>query len=310
MISRLPTLYANQRALDAMAQRRSALTDTQLQLSTGKRVNDPSDDPLAAVQAERLRSQLARIAIEQRMTGFARQMLSTAESTLGQVGDSIQFARESLVSAGNGALAPADRALIAQQVRGVRDELVALANRRDGAGGYVFGGQGTALAPFDALDGTPIDPAAPGAPGTHPGEQQTGLDTDWSTSQNGRAVFLDADGSTLFEALDTVIGWLEDADASGTQITAALTAATDRLDTALERVLLARTRAGEQLRAIDAHESALGGGELDVRERLSDLVDLDFAAALSEFQNNQTVLGAAMQTYAQIARMSLFDYLR
>ena len=63
-MTRIPTMYAHQRALDAMAQRRSALNGDQLQLSTGKRVNDPSDDPLAAAQAERLRSQLARISIE------------------------------------------------------------------------------------------------------------------------------------------------------------------------------------------------------------------------------------------------------
>ncbi len=307
MIPRLPTLYANQRALDAMAQRRSALTNTQLQLSTGKRVNDPADDPLAAAQSERLRAQLARIALEQRMTGFARQMLSTAENALGQVSDSIQFARESLVGAGNGALGSADRALIAQQLRGVRDQLVAQANLRDGAGGFIFGGQGATSLPFDPVTGAPIDS---GSGGTHPGEQQTGLDVSYSTSQNGRGIFVDADGTTLFESLDTVIGWLEDADASGADITNALTHATDRLDAALERVVMARTRAGEQLRALDAHESALGSGELDVRERLSDLVDLDFAAAISSFQNDQTALSAAMQTYAQIARMSLFDYLR
>ena len=140
-MTRIPTMYAHQRALDVMAQRRTALNNDQLQLSTGKRVNDPSDDPLAVAQAERLRSQLARISIESRMVGFARQMLSNAESTLGQVGDALQFARESLVAAGNGAMSTADRALIAQQLSGVRDQLVSLANRRDGAGGYVFGGR-------------------------------------------------------------------------------------------------------------------------------------------------------------------------
>ena len=42
---------------------------------------------------------------------------------------------------------------------------------------------------------------------------------------------------------------------------------------------------------------------------MSDLVDVDFAKAISDFQNNQTALSAAMKTYSQISKMSLFDYL-
>lgn len=309
-MTRIPTLYAHQRALDAMAQRRSALTNDQLQLSTGKRVNDPADDPLAAAQAERLRSQLARISIENRMIGFARQMLSTAEVTLGQVGDALQFARESLVAAGNGAMTPADRALIAQQLKGVRDQLVSLANRRDGAGGHVFGGQGAANAPFDATTGEPLDPLSSDPPGPHSGEQHTGLEASYTTSQDGRAIFMDgATGKTVFAALDDVIGLLEDETVDSATLTTRLSEAIDGLDATHERVLMARTRAGEQLRAIDSHESALANGELDARERLSDLVDLDYAAAISSFLNNRTSLDAAMSTYAQIARLSLFDYL-
>lgn len=302
-MTRIPTMYAHQRALEAMAQRRSALTGDQLQLSTGRRVNDPSDDPLATAQAERLRSQLARISIESRMIGFARQMLSGAESTLGQVGDALQFARESLVSAGNGASSAADRALIARQLSGVRDQLVTLANSRDGAGGYVFGGQGATTAPFDASTGEPVDPVP------HPGEQYTGLEAKYTTSQDGRAIFVDSSGQTLFAVLDGIIGVLSDGGADPAEVGSALSQAADALDAGFERVLMARTNAGEQLRAIDVHESALANGDLDARERLSDLVDLDYAAAISNFQNNRTSLEAAMTTYAQIARLSLFDYL-
>src|SRR5690606_15536667 len=153
--------------------------------------------------------------------------LSTAESTLAQVGDALQFARENLVSAGNGAMDPNDRALIAQQLRGVRDQLVSLANRRDGAGGYVFGGQGTAIAPCDAVTGAPIDPVPPsGPPGAHPGEQQTGIEARYTTSQDGRAVFVDGGGRTVFEALDDVIALLE---SNGPDLTAGLATATDAL---------------------------------------------------------------------------------
>ena len=53
----------------------------------------------------------------------------------------------------------------------------------------------------------------------------------------------------------------------------------------------------------------LESGELDARGRLSDLVDVDYADAISRFQNNRTTLEAAMTAYGQIARMTLFNYL-
>src|SRR5690606_31477113 len=76
-----------------------------------------------------------------------------------------------------------------------------------------------------------------------------------------------------------------------------------------ERLLVTRTRAGEQLRAIDARERLLEGGEIEASGRLSGLVDVDYASAITRFQQNQTALEAAMATYSKVARLSLFDYL-
>ncbi len=82
-MNRIATLFSFERSLDAMNERRAALGRAQLQMSTGKRVNAPSDDPLGAAQAERTRSQLARIALERRMIDFARTMLGQADNAMG-----------------------------------------------------------------------------------------------------------------------------------------------------------------------------------------------------------------------------------
>ena len=81
------------------------------------------------------------------------------------------------------------------------------------------------------------------------------------------------------------------------------------LDVAHDRLLLGRTRAGEQLRALESRERLLENGELDAQGRLSDLVDLDYASAISQLQGEQLALEAAMATYAKVSRLSLFDYL-
>ncbi|HRO58252.1 MAG TPA: hypothetical protein PK177_03650, partial [Burkholderiaceae bacterium] len=98
-MTRIPTLYALDRSVDAMNERRAAVTRAHEQLSTGKRINSPSDDPLASAQAERTRSQLARMQTERRMMDFARGLLAQADSTMGQVGDTLQYVREQLLAA-------------------------------------------------------------------------------------------------------------------------------------------------------------------------------------------------------------------
>lgn len=304
-MNRIATLSSFERSLDAMNERRAGLTRAQLQLSTGKRVIAPSDDPLGAAQAERTRSQIARIAIERRTIDFARTMLGQADNAMASASETLQVAREGLVAAGNGAASAADRALIAQKLRASRDELLAIANLRDGAGGYVFGGQGSTRAPFTGT----------GAPAWLPnaGEQAAGADVPFTTSQDGRALFMDLEAGgaaqSIFRTLDEAIALLGDPSASGAALGAGLGKALDGVDRAIGQLLVTRTRAGEQLRAIDARERLLESGEIEASGRLSGLVDVDYASAITRFQQNQTALEAAMATYAKIARLSLFDYL-
>ncbi|MFA7666350.1 MAG: flagellar hook-associated protein FlgL [Burkholderiaceae bacterium] len=303
-MNRIPTLYGLERSLDAMNDRRASLARIQEQLSSGRRVNSPGDDPLASAQAERTRSQLARMQIERRMMDFARHQLAQADSVMGQIGDTLQQAREQLVAAGNGALNATDRAMFAEQLRGMRDELLALANRRDGTGAWLFGGQGASLAPFLA-DGTP-------APELLAGEQSTGAERSFTISQDARAIFAEGvagAAQSLFTVLDDAIALLADSALTGDALVSGLATATTGIDAAHDRLLLGRTRAGEQLRALEARERLLDSGELEAQGRLSSLIDVDYAAAISQLQNDQTAFEAALTTYSRIARLSLFDYL-
>ncbi|MFP5406963.1 MAG: hypothetical protein ACLGHY_11730, partial [Gammaproteobacteria bacterium] len=205
---------------------------------------------------------------------------------------------------GNGSYTASDRHAVAQRLRTARAELLLVANTPDGAGGYVFGGQGTTSAPFDPSGASPTyRPTA--------GEQTSGLDSSYATSQDGRVIFGDggSPAGDIFSTLDTAIRLLEDPASIGTALSDGLQAAMKGIDSSQDRLLLARTRAGEQLRGIDVRERLLDSGALEARGQLSELVDVDYAAAISRFQGNQTALEAAMATYAKISRLSLFDYL-
>ena len=81
------------------------------------------------------------------------------------------------------------------------------------------------------------------------------------------------------------------------------------IDEANDRATSNRTEDGEHLRSLESRTSLAEAGSIELAAQMSDLVDVDFAKAISDFQNNQTALSAAMKTYSQISKMSLFDYL-
>ena len=136
--------------LNAMLRQQEALLKTQQQISTGRRVLTPSDDPIAASAALGVEQASALNDQYGRNQGFAQDTLRLAESTLGQVGDVLQSVRELAVQASNDTLGAADRAALAVSVRSNLDSLLGLANTRDGADGYLFAGYQENAQPFTA----------------------------------------------------------------------------------------------------------------------------------------------------------------
>jgi flagellar hook-associated protein 3 FlgL len=114
---------------------------------------------------------------------------------------------------------------------------------------------------------------------------------------------------SIFERLDTAIAALSDPSTTGAGAADAAGTAIGAVDRAMDRFGVTRTVVGERLRALDAHERALESGSIENQSRLSDLVDVDFARGVSNMVQQQTSLEAALKSYAQVARMTLFDYV-
>jgi len=302
---RITTQLAYDRAIEGMNDRQAKLVRTQEELSTGKKLLQAADDPMGAADAERTRSQLRRADIQQRMDDFAKNMLGQAEGALSSVTEVMQALREGFVQAGNGSLSGADRALLARQFRGYREELMVLANRGDGAGGFVFGGQGIESSPFTTSGGVVYNAPA--------GQQQVGLEGTAPTSLDGRETFMTVPTSSgpqsVFTILDNAITVLEDPTASVATLHTTVNDALSGIDAGLDKVQSKRTEVGEYLRQIDSRAQLSEASSAQLQARLSELVDLDFAKAISDFSSNQTALQAAMKSYSEISRMSLFQYI-
>ena len=125
----------------------SSLNQTQEQISTGKRVNRPSDDPVAAARILKLDQELSRIETYQRNAGLAENRLQQEESALSGSVDVIQRIRELTVQAGNGSLSANDRKSISSEMKERIGQLANIANTRDASGEYIFSGfQGSTAA--------------------------------------------------------------------------------------------------------------------------------------------------------------------
>ena len=145
---RITTANAFETAVDNLQRRQQELQLAQDRLTSGKRVARASDDPAAAARIERALAASARADANQRGLEASRNAMQQAEGALGNATEAMQQVRELLVAAGNGSYSDAERAHLGARIRGLREQLFSIANRGDGAGGYLFGGQGSAQPPF------------------------------------------------------------------------------------------------------------------------------------------------------------------
>lgn len=118
----------------------SNLNSTQQQISSGKRVNNPSDDPVAAARILKLNQELSRVSTYERNVSLADNRLSQEENSLTSAVDVIQRIRELTVRAGSGSLSPNDRESISSEMKERLGQLANLGNTRDASGEYIFSG--------------------------------------------------------------------------------------------------------------------------------------------------------------------------
>jgi flagellar hook-associated protein 3 FlgL len=190
---RITTRQTFDSGLERLQQRQRELTEMQEQLTSGRRVNKASDDPAAAARAERALAASSRQDANQRALDASRNTLNLTEGALGEAGELLQQVREALIAAGNAAYGDNERAGIAERLAALRSQLLATANRSDGAGGFLFAGQGSAQPPFvDGAAGVTFRGAA--------GESRAALDDVLPQSTDGSGAWLAApSGNGLFE---------------------------------------------------------------------------------------------------------------
>ncbi|MBL8341444.1 MAG: flagellar hook-associated protein FlgL [Rubrivivax sp.] len=307
---RFTTAYAFDTSIRNLQLRQQEMSEAQERLTSGKRVLRASDDPAAAAHAERALAAIQRAEADQRALETSRSAMQFAESALGDAGELLQQVRARVVEAGNGAFSDSERAVLAEAIRGLRNDLLSVANRTDGAGRYLFGGQGADSPPLvDGVGGVTYVAAA--------GELYTASGEATPLTVDGRAAWLQAadpanPGGTLsvFDVLDRIAIELATPGRDGPVVAQGVREGLGDIDAVAENLSRLRSRSGESLRRADDIEERLAQGKLDAQREKSRSEDLDMVAAISDFQARQSGYDAALKSYSIVQRMSLFDYLK
>ncbi|EIL92231.1 flagellar hook-associated protein 3 [Rhodanobacter fulvus Jip2] len=137
-----------QQSIGSMMDRQSDLSRINTQLSTGKRINQPSDDPVGAARALDMNHLIADTAQYQRNITTANARLGLEDQSLSNVTNVLGRVRTLLLQAANGSQTDETRGDIAAEMVQLRQQLLGQANSKDGQGEYIFAGNRTGAEPF------------------------------------------------------------------------------------------------------------------------------------------------------------------
>jgi flagellin-like hook-associated protein FlgL len=308
--SRIGTSNAYDRALQNISQRQSGLAELQENLTSGKKILRSSDDPTGAALAERALTRIHRVQADQRALEAQRNSIATAESTLGDVVSQLQEFRELAVQAGNGSYTGEERKIITQKMTSLREHILDLSNRTDSNGMPLFAGLGSATSPFVGPTALPDDYTFKGLPG-----QTASTVNSIPYALDGDSAFMfnaTRDGITspsIFSSLDTAIRDIANASNS-LDASAAVRDVLRDIDVGMNRIMAVRGQAGELLNRADRITDSNSKLNLELEANRSRAEDLDLMKGISDFQNHQTGYQAALQSYAQVKKLSLFDFIR
>lgn len=289
----------------------AAYLKTQNQLATGRRIVNPSDDPVAAARALEVTQRRDMNAQYLDNQKAARDALRTTEISLTSLGDLLQDVRDNAMKAGNASLDDTQRRMIATDLRQQFGRLMSIANAKDANGEFLFAGFGLAAGETQPYEGSvEAGVTANGDQGQR--KLQVSASRQLAISNSGFEVFENVDRvgggkQSVFDTVRSLVAALETPGAA--TIGAALPGALGNIDQALDNSLRVRADVGARSAEVDALDNAGSALDVQYQSTLSVLQDLDYNTAITNSAKLQTALTAAQKTFMQASQLSLFNYL-
>jgi flagellar hook-associated protein 3 FlgL len=284
--------------LAALARTQQEEQSAMLQIASGRRVNTPSDDPAAAAVLVQNHARAEQADQFRRSISSLQSQLQTADSTLNSVILALQRALTLGVQGANGTLSDANRASIAEELRGVQQHLLNLANTSF-QGNYLFAGTATQIAPFTADISQPSGVRYNGNANLN--RLTVGEGFSLPVNKPGSELFAAA-GADMFQAVQDLIAAIQTGTGTDTAIGA--------VRMAFDSISALRSFYGNALNQLEAQQTSLNNEKLELGRQENIVGGADLATAASQLVNAQNARTAALQAAGGILRMSLFDFLK
>jgi flagellar hook-associated protein 3 FlgL len=303
---RISTNTMFQSGINRITDLQSQQNNLQAQISTGKRIATPSDDPVAAARVLEISDTRKINESYANVRSTARSKLETMESSLTNITNLLVAAQSTLVSAGNGGYSNLERGFVATELKGTLDALVGMANTKDANGNYLYAGFRSDTQPF-------VQNATGASYVGDNNVQMLKVDAQrqFAVSASGDAVF-QANGNDVFATLNNIVNLLNtpitDATTQAT-FSAGLATAITNMQGSVDNILNVRADVGSKLNELDSLDLAGEDRDIQYAKSLSELQDLDYAEALSNLAKQQTIMEAAQKSFVSTTQLSLFDFI-
>ena len=271
----------------------------QTQIATGKRLAQPSDDPVAYTRLRAIATATADADVSAKNLDTAASVLAQADTTLTAVTAQLQHASELATRARNGSGDATAREAIAVELDAIVDQLAALGNATDPRGAPLFGGGDGGAAVTKNADGSY------GFAATLPGAIPTGDGQSIQPGDTAARLFAQAGGNTLQTIADFAA-----ALRAGTDVDTAAAGAVTKLAAAAAQVTGVQASLGARAQRVEMDQASLKRTGIDREAVRSGLEDTDVSAAFIELQKTMTILSATQASFTKLQGLSLFDYLR
>lgn len=286
--------------VNLMDQAQQAEDNAAQELSTGRRVNLPSDNPSAEAAMIAENSQSASVDQYTANSSSLTDVLNTANSTISSAVTLLQRAVSLGMEGADSTMNQSDLNSIAQEVSTIQSQMLTLANTSY-AGQYLFAGTATASAPYvpNASDPTQIDYVG----NSEQNKVQIGTGLTVAANLPGSSIFSQS-GANVFDALQSLVSALQSGDTTG------IASAETGVSNALSAVDTAQVFYGSTVDELNTNDNFLSQEKLNITTYENTLVSADTATAATDATQAQTILSATVAAAAQMdQQVNLLSYL-
>ncbi len=296
--------YSN--AATRMSKMNERANELQTQISTGKKVIKPSDDPAAAQQIAELDRKDADAVVYGANMTLAGSLLDQADSVMRQMATQLNRATELTTQAATGTQTDATRKIIGTELTSIVESLVSLANAKNVRGQPLFGNATGGKAVTVTTDATGASSFAFAAAKPAVSEVPIAEGQSVQATESADRIFDIGGGDNTLAMLTRLAAALN----AGGDVSAATSSALDGLNAATDQLADVQASVGARGARVDLQQQLLVTANTDRAELRGNLEQVDITDAVVQLQQMMTALSATQASFSKLSSLSLFDYLK